>query len=55
MELAGIALCMGDYEESTTVRVEPNRLFEYLADIENLPAYLPRLSSARPTSGTRSR
>lgn len=53
MELAGIALCMGDYEESTTVRVEPNRLFEYLADIENLPAYLPRLSSARPTSGNK--
>jgi len=29
---------MGDYEESTTVRVEPTRLFDYLADVQNLPA-----------------
>ena len=40
---------MGDYEESTTVRVEPTHLFDYLADVQNLPAYMPRLTSARPT------
>ena len=44
---------MGDYERSTTVRVPPARLFSYLADVENLPHYLPRLTSARPTHGDR--
>lgn len=40
---------MGDYERSTTVQVPPDRLFSYLADVVNLPAYLPRLTSATPT------
>ena len=39
---------MGDYEQSTTVHVPPARLFSYLADVANLPAYLPRLTSATP-------
>lgn len=42
---------MGDYERSTAVQVPPVRLFSYLADVENLPAYLPRLTSARPAHG----
>ena len=42
---------MGDYERSTTVSVPPARLFEYLADPTNLPAYLPRLTSVRPQGG----
>jgi hypothetical protein len=38
---------MGNYESSTTVRMSPSELFEYLSDVENLPAYLPSLTSAR--------
>lgn len=45
----GYQRTMGDYEESTTVQLQPARLFDYLADVENLPDYLPRLTSARPT------
>ncbi len=44
---------MGDYEESTTVALPPSRLFDYLADVQNLPAYMPRLTSAEPTGGDR--
>ncbi|MGW5088526.1 SRPBCC family protein [Streptomyces sp. 067-1] len=44
---------MGTYEKSITVAVPPERLFAYLADVENLPAYLPRLISARPQGGDR--
>lgn len=44
---------MGVYEKSITVAVPPERLFSYLADVENLPAYLPRLTAARPQGGAR--
>ena len=40
---------MGDYEKSTTVDIDPDRLFAYLSDVENLPAYLPRLTEAHAT------
>ncbi|MFC6600421.1 hypothetical protein [Kitasatospora paranensis] len=33
---------MGDCEGSGTVAVPPARLFTYLADVRNLPAFLPR-------------
>ncbi|MFF2141020.1 SRPBCC family protein [Streptomyces sp. NPDC058193] len=42
---------MGNYEKSITVAVPPTRLFTYLADVQNLPAYMPRLTSARPHGG----
>ncbi|MEV5428177.1 SRPBCC family protein [Streptomyces sp. NPDC052701] len=42
---------MGDYSETITVAVPPERLFSYLADVQNLPAYLPRLTSVRPHDG----
>jgi hypothetical protein len=35
------------------VSVPPERLFPYLADVENLPDYMPRLTEARPESGDR--
>jgi hypothetical protein len=35
---------MAHHEASTMVDVAPNILFEYLADLDNLPAYMPRLS-----------
>ncbi|CAL9336129.1 SRPBCC family protein [Streptomyces sp. enrichment culture] len=44
---------MGDYDNSISVDVPPERLFSYLADVQNLPAYLPRLTSAGPHDGDR--
>ncbi|MFF4321237.1 SRPBCC family protein [Streptomyces sp. NPDC001568] len=44
---------MGDYDTSITVAVPPATLFSYLADVENLPAYMPRLTSAKPHDGDR--
>ncbi|WP_455355424.1 SRPBCC family protein [Streptomyces sp. SYSU K217416] len=44
---------MGTYERSITVSVPPGRLFSYLADVANLPAYMPRLTGARPQGGDR--
>ncbi len=42
---------MGDYEDNITVAVAPARLFAYLADVANLPRYLPRLTDATPLGG----
>lgn len=42
---------MGDYSRSVPVGVAPDRLFDYLSDIRNLPRYMPRLTSAEPTEG----
>jgi uncharacterized membrane protein len=39
---------MGDYDNTITVQVPADRLFSYLADIRNLPNYMPRLTSAKP-------
>ncbi|WP_435224256.1 SRPBCC family protein [Streptomyces sp. Tue6028] len=44
---------MGDYQESIAVAVPAERLFAYLAEVRNLPAYLPRLTSVRPKGGDR--
>ncbi|OZM74702.1 hypothetical protein CFN78_00165 [Amycolatopsis antarctica] len=42
---------MGDYKKSITVQVSAPTLFSYLADVTNLPEYMPRLTSARPAGG----
>jgi uncharacterized membrane protein len=42
---------MGDHQKSITVDVPPAQLFAYLADVRNLPKYMPRLTSATPTDG----
>lgn len=42
---------MGDYDNTITVDVPPARLFDYLADVRNLPRYMPRLTSAKPVGG----
>lgn len=42
---------MGDYDTSITVAVSPATLFSYLSDVQNLPAYMPRLTSAKPHDG----
>jgi hypothetical protein len=40
---------MGDYESSITVDVAANVLFDYLADVERLPEYLPQMTEAHRT------
>jgi uncharacterized protein YndB with AHSA1/START domain len=40
---------MAEHEASTTVDVAPNILFDYLADLDHLPDYLPRLTDVHRT------
>lgn len=42
---------MGDYEQSTTVTAEPDALFAYLSDVNNLPDYFASMRSAEPAEG----
>ncbi|GGZ86512.1 hypothetical protein GCM10010371_53090 [Streptomyces subrutilus] len=51
LAVAGNGMHMGDYDTAITVAVPPATLFGYLADVQNLPAYMPRLTSARPHDG----
>lgn len=44
---------MGDYERSTVVDVDRDRLFEYLSRIDNLPQYMDRLTEAHSLAGDR--
>lgn len=46
---------MGDYEKSTTVNVEPQLLFSYLSDVQNLPHFLPQLTSVTSAGDDRIR
>ena len=46
---------MGDYEKSTTVNVEPQLLFSYLSDVQNLPRLLPQLTSVESAGDDRIR
>ena len=49
----GTSWFMGDYTSTTTVRIAPDKLFDYLSDVTNLPTYLPQMTSARPAGGDR--
>ncbi|WP_175454962.1 SRPBCC family protein [Actinopolyspora saharensis] len=40
---------MGDYQHSATVRTSPQELFDYLADVNNLPKYFEGMVSAEST------
>lgn len=42
---------MGDYEQSTTVTADPDALFTYLSDVNNLPDYFASMKSAEPAEG----
>lgn len=42
---------MGDYEAATPVDVAANVVFEYLADVERLPEYLPQMTEAHRSGG----
>ncbi|WP_409494583.1 SRPBCC family protein [Amycolatopsis sp. cmx-11-12] len=44
---------MGNYQQSITIDVPPALLFAYLADVRNLPKYMPRLTSAEPAGGNK--
>ena len=39
---------MNEYVDSVDIDVAPQRLFDYLADVSNLPRYMPRLKQAEP-------
>lgn len=39
------------HEKSITVDVPPERLFAYLSDVENLPRYVPSMTSAERIDG----
>ena len=42
---------MADYERSATVDAPADELFEYLSKVENLPAYMDRMTSVRSLPG----
>ena len=42
---------MPEYRRSTTVEAGPDDLFEFLSRVENLPSYMPRMTSARAVTG----
>ncbi len=42
---------MADYENTTQVNAPPQALFDYLADINNLPEYVRWIRSATPIDG----
>ena len=40
---------MPEYEQTGTIAAEPDVLFDYLAEVDHLPLYLPILNDAHPT------
>ncbi|AKT50668.1 SRPBCC family protein [Arsenicicoccus sp. oral taxon 190] len=42
---------MTTYESTTTIDVPAAELFAYLSDVDNLPTYFPRVTSAKRTEG----
>lgn len=42
---------MPDHEMTHLVDAPPDRLFDWLADVRNLPRYMHRMSDARPADG----
>ena len=42
---------MADYERSQTVRASAAALFDFLADVENLPRYFEQMTAAEPAGG----
>ena len=42
---------MGDFTGSTTVDAPPASLFDYLSDVDNLPKYFTRMTSAKRGDG----
>lgn len=42
---------MGDYEQSRNVNAPAQALFDYLADVRNMPSYFSSMTSAEPAEG----
>jgi uncharacterized membrane protein len=42
---------MADYERSQTVKAPAGALFEFLADVGNLPRYFEQMTAAEPAGG----
>ena len=42
---------MGDFTGTTTVSASAESVFDYLADVSNMPKYFSRMTSARPGTG----
>ena len=42
---------MGDYEQTTTVRRDPDTVFAFLADPQNMPRYVDAMKRAEPAGG----
>src|SRR5690349_23814909 len=46
---------MQEFEKSKTVNANPDQVFEYVSDLNNLPQYLPTLRHAEQIDGDRIR
>ena len=44
---------MGSYRYTESADLSPQRVFDYLADVRNLPRYLPSMTTAEPEGGDR--
>ena len=44
-----------DYEETTTIQASPQKVYDFVSDVSNLPKYLPTTKGAQPQSGERVR
>lgn len=47
----GQPIGMGDYQHSESVDAPAQQLFDYLADVRNLPKYFQSMTSAEPAEG----
>jgi uncharacterized protein YndB with AHSA1/START domain len=39
---------MSEYERTATIQASPQAVFDFVADVENLPRYMPTTASAEP-------
>ena len=46
---------MGEYEQTMTMRASPEQVLDFVADIGNMPSYLPTTKSAQPQGPDRVR
>lgn len=44
---------MPEYEQSLTVHAAPDAVFDFIADVHNMPKYLPTVKHAEPEEGER--
>jgi hypothetical protein len=43
----------GEYEQSMTIHASPDAIFDFVADVHNMPKYLPTTNWAEPQRGER--